>query len=86
MILADAQIANNLNKQALNSLNEAEKINPNISEIYFAKSNIFIKISQLKNAKTALKKGLKLEPNNHKAFFQLGNIFLMEKNYSEAIK
>ena len=86
LILAETQVANDLYKQALNSLDQAENLNPNISEIYFAKSNIYLKISQLKNAKTALETGLKIEPNNYKAIFQLGNIFLMEKNYSEAIK
>ena len=86
LILAEAQIANQLYKTALNSLNKAQEINPKISEIYFTKSNLYFKISQLKNAKIALEEGLKIEPNNHKAIFQLGNIFLMEKNYSGAIK
>ncbi len=86
LILAEAQMANNLDKEALNSLNNAQKINSNISEIYFARSNIYLKISQLKNAKTALETGLIIEPKNYRAIFQLGNIFLMEKNYSEAIK
>ena len=86
LILADAQAANKLYNQALISLNKAQKINSKISEVYFAKSNIYLKISQLTNAKNALEEGLQIEPNNHKAFFQLGNILLMEKNYSEAIK
>ena len=86
LILSEAQVANELYKNALTSLKKAEKINPNNSEIYFAKSNIYLKISELNNAKTALEKGLKNEPNNYKAIFQLGNISLMEKNYSEAIK
>ena len=86
LILAEAQIANKLYKNALDSLTKAQKINSNNSEIYFAKSNVYLKISQLQNAKTALEKGLSIEPSNHKAFFQLGNIFLMEKNYAEAIK
>ena len=47
LILAEAQIANKLFKEALNSLNTAENINPNISEIYFAKSNVYLKITQL---------------------------------------
>jgi len=85
LILAEAQSANKLYKKALNSLNKAEKINPNISEIYFAKSNIYLKFSQQKNAKNSLEKGIKIEPNNHKAIFQLGNILLMEKNYIGAI-
>jgi len=84
--LAEAQIASKKYKNALNSLNKAEQINPNISEIYFAKSNVYIKISQQTKAKNALEKGIKIEPNNHKAIFQLGNIFLMEKNYLGAIK
>ena len=86
LILAETQLANKLYKEALNSLTEAENLNPNISEIYFAKSNIYQKISQLKKAKTALETGLKIEPNNYKAMFQLGNILLMEKNYSAAIE
>ena len=86
LILAEAQVANNLHNKALDSLNMALKINSNISEIYFAQSNIYLKNSQLKEAKTALEKGLKIEPDNHKAVFQLGNIFLMEKNFIEAIK
>jgi len=86
LILAEAQIANNLYQKALISLNKAQKLNPDIGEIYFAKSNIYLKISQLKNAKTSLENGLRIEPNNHQAIFQLGNIFLMEKNYSKAIE
>lgn len=86
LILSEAQVANELYKNALFSLNKAQKINPKNSEVYFAKSNIYLKISKLENAKTALKTSLRIEPNNHKAIFQLGNILLMEKNYSEAIK
>ena len=86
LILADAQIANELYKNALISLNKAQKINSKNSEIYFAKSSLYLKVSQLDNAKTALNIGLRIEPNNHNAIFQLGNISLMEKNYSEAIK
>ncbi len=86
MILSEAQVANNLYKNALNSLDKAQNINPNISEIYFAKSNIYLKISQQNKAKNALENGLRIEPNNHKAIFQLGNILLMEKNYFKAIK
>ena len=68
------------------SLREAEKLNPNLSEIYFAKSTIYLKKSKLKEAKNSLNSGLKISPNNHRAFFQLGNIYLMEKNYLSAIK
>jgi len=85
-ILSETQVANKLYRKALTSLNKAQDINPNISEIYFAKGNIYLKISQLQNAKKAFETGIKLEPENHRAIFQLGNILLMEKNYSAAIK
>jgi len=85
LILAEAQIANKLYKNALNSLSKAQKINSNLGEIYFAKSNIYLKTSQLQKAKAELEIGLRIEPNNHRAIFQLGNILLMEKNYSGAI-
>jgi len=42
LILAEAQIANKEYKNALNSLNKAQEINSNISEIYFAKSNVLL--------------------------------------------
>ena len=40
LILAEAQIANNLYQKALSSLNEAQELNSNISEIYFANIRI----------------------------------------------
>ena len=86
LILSEAQVANKLYKKALNSLNKAQKINSNLSEIYFAKSNIYLQISELQNAKAALENGLSIAPDNHRAIFQFGNVLLMEKNYLEAIK
>jgi len=86
LILAETQILNDLDKQALNSLNKAQKLNSNLSEIYFARSNIYLRLSNLKNAKIDLENGLRIDPNNYKAIFQLGNILLMEKNYTGAIK
>jgi len=44
LILAESQITNKQYKNALNSLNKAEQINSNVSEIYFAKSNIYLRI------------------------------------------
>ena len=85
LILSEAQIANKLYDDALISLGEAEKINPNMSEIYFTKSTLYLKQSELTKAKLSLELGLDLEPDNYRAIFQLGNIFLMEKNYKSAI-
>ena len=84
-ILADAQIASKLYEKALISLNKAQEINPQMGEIYFAKSTIYLKRSNLKEAKLALESVIKIQPNNNNAIFQLGNIFLMEKNYKKAL-
>ena len=86
LILSEAQISNQFYEEALIALSEAQKIKPNLSEIYFAKSTIYIKQSKFTEAKLAIRSGLKIKPNNHKALFDLGNIYLMEKDYSSAIK
>ena len=85
-ILAEAQIANKLYDDALLSLNNAQRINPKMGEIYFTKSTIFLKKSKLKQAKISLQSGIKILPKNYNAIFQLGNIHLMEENYKEALK
>ena len=85
-ILAETQIANKLYDDALASLNNAQKINPKMGEIYFAKSTIYLKQSKIKKAKNSLLSGIKILPENFKAIFQLGNIYLMEKNYEKAIE
>ena len=85
-ILAETQIANKLYDDALISLNNAQKINPKMGEVYFAKSTIYLKQSKIKKAKISLQSGIKILPKNFKAIFQLGNIYLMEKNYEKAIK
>ncbi len=85
-ILAETQIASELYKDALISLNKAQKINPELGEIFFAKSSIYLKQSQITKAKISLESGIKILPKNFNAIFQLGNIYLMEKNYERALK
>ncbi len=86
IILAEAQIANKLYEEGLFSLNNAQKINSEIPEIYFAKSTIYLKQSKIKKARVSLQSGIKIMPDNFNAIFQLGNIYLMEKNYEKALK
>ena len=62
---------------------KSEKINPKISEIYFAKSSIYIKNSELNKAKIALKSGLEIKPDNLMQFF---NRQYFTENYLKAIK
>jgi len=85
-ILAETQIANELYNDALISLNNAQKINPKMGEIYFTQSTIYLKQSNIKKAKISLQSGIEILPKNFKAIFQLGNIYLMEKKYNKSIK
>jgi len=84
-LLAEAQIANKLYDNALNSIKEGKNIDPKMSEFYFSESSIFIKQNKIKNAQKSLKKGLNLEPDNINGLFQLGNLYLMEKNFKKSL-
>ena len=84
-LLAETQIANELYNDALFSLEKAESLSPEISELHFVRSSIYLKQSKKKEAKESLILGLKFDPENYRAIFQLGNVFLMEKNYKSAI-
>ena len=84
-ILAEVQMANDLKKDALESLAKGKKINPMMSELYFAESSIYLSEKKYKNAKRSIKDGLKIQPENPKAIFQLANIYLIERKYDKAI-
>ena len=85
-LLAEAQIANNLYENALNSIKEGKNIDPKMSELYFSESSIFIKQNKIKKAQTSLKNGLNLKPDDINGLFQLGNLYLMEKNFKQSLK
>ena len=84
-LLAEAQIANKLYENALNSIKKGKNIDPKMSELYFSESSIFIKQNKIRNAQKSLKKGLNLEPDNINGLFQLGNLYLMEKNFKKSL-
>ena len=84
-LLAEAQIANKLYLEALDSLSKGKNINPQMVELYFAEGSIYLKQKQYKNAKISLVNGLKIQPKNTNAIFQLGNIFFIEKEYNKAL-
>jgi len=84
-LLAEAQIANKLYENALNSIKEGKKIDPKMSELYFSESSIFMKQNKIKNAQKSLKEGLNLEPDNINGLFQLGNLYLMEENFIKSL-
>ncbi len=83
--LAEAQMANKFYDDALISLDKAQRIKPEMGEIYFAKSFIYLRQSKIEKAKISLKSGIKILPKNFNGIFQLGNTYLMEKNYKKAL-
>ena len=84
-LLAEAQIANKLYEDALNSIKEGKNIDPKMSELYFSESSIFIKQNKTKKAKNSLITGLNLKPDNINGLFQLGNLYLIEKNFKKSL-
>ena len=85
-ILAEAQMRNNLFKDALKSIHKGKSLNSEIADFYFVESSIYLQREKLRKARKTLENGLIIEPKNTFALFQLGNIFIMEKNYKEALK
>ena len=84
-LLAETQIANKLYENALSSIKEGKKLAPDMSELYFSESSIFIKQNKIKDAQNSLKKGLLLKPDNINGIFQLGNLYLMEKKFKKSL-
>ena len=84
-LLAEAQIANKLYENAMNSIKKGKNIDPKMSELYFSESSILIKQNKNKDAQNSLKKGLKLDPDNINGRFQLGNLYLIEKNFKRSL-
>jgi len=84
-LLAEAQIANKLYENAMNSIKKGKNIDPKMSELYFSESSILIKQNKIKDAQNSLKKGLKLNPDNINGLFQLGNLYLMEKDFKRSL-
>ena len=85
-ILAEAQIRNNLYKDALKSIQKGKSLNSKNADFYFVESSVYLQTKKLKKARKALENGLIIEPKNSLALFQLGNIFLMQNLYKEALK
>lgn len=85
-ILAEAQLRNNLFKDALKSIQKGKSLNPENADFYFVESSIYLQKKKLRKARKTLENGLIIQPKNTFALFQLGNIFLMENDYKNALK
>ena len=85
-VLAEAQLKENLLKEANLSLEKAKELNPDNAQIWFIQGSIALQQKQSKEAIYLIQKGLALEPNSHSALFQLGNARLIQFNHKLALK
>ena len=85
LILAEAQIRNNLLEEANLSIDKAKDINPKKANIWFAKASISMQQKNPNNAIKFLNKGINIDNKNSNAFFQLGNARFMKGQFKLAI-
>jgi len=85
-ILAEAQVRNNLIKEASLSLAKAKAINPKDANLWFAEGSLSLQQKNPNNAILQITKGLSIEPNNANAYFQLGNARIMQSKFRLALQ
>ncbi len=70
----------NQREKALLALTNAEKLNPNLAYIPYARATILSNMNQLDEAKQAVNKALEIDPTYQHALHLLGFITQKEKN------
>lgn len=78
--------ANNQFDEALRLLDEADKIEPNVSHGFNLRGAIFTKKRDFDQAEAMFKKTLEIDPGMNLALFNLGEVAFLQKNYPEAKK
>ncbi|GAB4244837.1 MAG: hypothetical protein OHK005_09880 [Candidatus Methylacidiphilales bacterium] len=78
--------ANNQFDEALRLLDEADKIEPNVSHGFNLRGAIFTKKRDFDQAEAMFKKTLEIDPGVNLALFNLGEVAFLQKSYPEAKK
>ncbi len=86
IILAKAQLNNNLAEEALTSIKKAQEINPELALIWFTKASIEMQMNKIESAVKSIIKYISLDNKNANAYFLLGNARLMQNKYEIALK
>ncbi len=72
--------------QAINYINEAEKLYGVRKELYFYRGTIFFLLKNYKEAEKNLKFAIKLEPSFLDSYYNLSLVYIKRKEYEEAEK
>ncbi|MBM5800736.1 MAG: tetratricopeptide repeat protein [Cyanobacteria bacterium K_DeepCast_35m_m2_023] len=86
VLLAEAQLRSNQNKQAGVSLARAKNLDPRNAGIWFAEGSLALRNGNPKEAVSLLQQGIRLDSRNAAAHFDLGNAQLLLGNSQAAVK
>lgn len=85
VLLAEAQLRSNQDKEAAVSLAKARELDPKNAGILFAQSSLALKDSRPSEAAELIRQGLKLDGKNAGAYFDLGNAFILMGKPGDAL-
>jgi len=85
VLLAEAQLRSNQDKQAALSLAKARELDPKNAGILFAQGSLALKDSRPSEAVDLIREGLKLDGKNAGAYFDLGNAYILMGNAGDAL-
>ena len=85
VLLAEAQLRSNQDKEAAISLAKARELDPKNAGILFAQGSLALKDSRPSEAAELIRQGLKLDGKNAGAYFDLGNAFILMGKPGDAL-
>jgi tetratricopeptide (TPR) repeat protein len=85
VLLAEAQLRSNQDKEAAVSLARARELDPKNAGILFAQGSLALKDSRPSAAVDLIRQGLKLDGKNPGAYFDLGNAYILMGQSGDAL-
>ena len=85
VLLAEAQLRSNQDKEAAISLARARELDPKNAGILFAQGSLALKDSRPSEAVELIRQGLKLDGKNPGAYFDLGNAYILQGKAGDAL-
>ena len=85
VLLAEAQLRSNQDKEAGVSLAKARELDPKNAGILFAQGSLALKDGRPSEAADLIRQGLKLDSKNAGAYFDLGNAFILMDKPGDAL-